>query len=416
VRKHGIAVDPWWDAQQSAWMSAPSGGYFVAGICGLGWIDAHRQDSLWSSPTQLQVRATDAGALARPPWRLSAHRRIQRAGRRALLRSTARRRRPKTGLRSSRAMPRCSTSEAITCNGSAPRCRRRRRAAPANNPGGGGAEDMQQRYRAWLEGYGSVSRAGAQGTFTGDRRTTYGGIAGVAQRSSQGVSVGLSVDRSRTKVDVTSLPQSGRIDVTQVGLNGAIEHGRWALGLAGIHGIGTVRSSRFDVGGEATASYKARLWGALAELSYFVPLPGNSRLVPKLGFDWMQVRSDPFVETGGRGRFRDRADLDAVRMLAGAEVGHSWLVGRTVFDLAAYGRLVDNLVQNMGDLQVNAGERRRHAGVAFGRARKHAGRRRGRDVHGAGSRNTARLYAIYDGRFRSNSDSHSGTLGVEVRW
>ena len=27
-----------------------------------------------------------------------------------------------------------------------------------------------------------------------------------------------------------------------------------------------------------------------------------------------------------------------------------------------------------------------------------------------------RLYAIYDGRFRSNFTSHSGTLGAEVRW
>lgn len=285
-----------------------------------------------------------------------------------------------------------------------------------NNPGGGGAEDMQQRYRAWLEGYGSVSRAGAQGTFTGDRRTTYGGIAGFGATIAQGVAVGVSVDRSHTKADVSNLPQSGRIDVTQVGLNGAIEHGRWALGLAVIHGIGTVRTSRFDAGGENTAAYDARLWGALAELSYFVPLPNNSRLVPKFGFDWMQVRSDPFVESGGLGPVSGSALTSTrVRMLAGAEVGHSWLVGRTVFDIAAYGRLVNNLVQNMGDLQVSlasgAGTPVSLAGVRESTLGADAG-----VTFTAGITEAARLYAIYDGRFRSNSDSHSGTLGVEVRW
>jgi uncharacterized protein with beta-barrel porin domain len=28
----------------------------------------------------------------------------------------------------------------------------------------------------------------------------------------------------------------------------------------------------------------------------------------------------------------------------------------------------------------------------------------------------ARLYAVYDGRFRSNHTSHTGTIGVELRW
>ena len=31
-------------------------------------------------------------------------------------------------------------------------------------------------------------------------------------------------------------------------------------------------------------------------------------------------------------------------------------------------------------------------------------------------RQNVRLYAIYDARLRSNYESHSGTLGAEVRW
>jgi outer membrane autotransporter protein len=30
--------------------------------------------------------------------------------------------------------------------------------------------------------------------------------------------------------------------------------------------------------------------------------------------------------------------------------------------------------------------------------------------------NQARLYANYDGKYRSNFISHQGTLGVEVKW
>jgi uncharacterized protein with beta-barrel porin domain len=98
-------------------------------------------------------------------------------------------------------------------------------ANPGNNPAGSGDDPMHERYRAWLEGYGLAARTGAQSDFPGDRRRTYGGILGFGAMVAPGVAFGLSVDRSRTKIDVTGLAQSGRIDLTQIGFNGSFERG-----------------------------------------------------------------------------------------------------------------------------------------------------------------------------------------------
>jgi uncharacterized protein with beta-barrel porin domain len=289
-------------------------------------------------------------------------------------------------------------------------------ASAANNAQGAGDEPLHERYRAWLEGYGLESVTDSRGNFPGDRRTTYGGIVGAAAMVAPGVSFGLSADQSRSNIGVTGLPQTGRIDLSQVGVNGTFEHGRWALGLTGIYGTGRIRSSRFDAGGESIASYRAKLWGAMAELSYYWSLPGNARLIPKLGFDWMQASTGAFTETGGPTPVSGSSVTSTrMRFLAGAEVGRSWLSDRVLFDVAAYGRLVDNLEQDIGTLTVNL-----VSGTGIPTAI--AGVRESRYGADAGAAISARLseyfrlYAVYDGRFRGNFTSHSGTLGAEVRW
>ena len=77
----------------------------------------------------------------------------------------------------------------------------------------------------------------------------------------------------------------------------------------------------------------------MAELSYYWALPNNSRIVPKLTFDWMRSRTDAFTETGGASPIAGSAvTATRVRMLIGAEFGHSWLVDRTIMDVSVYGR------------------------------------------------------------------------------
>src|SRR5206468_7176102 len=55
------------------------------------------------------------------------------------------------------------------------------RGALRNNPGGGGASEATDPppYRTWAEGYAISASNGAQGIFVGDRRQTWGGVAGL---------------------------------------------------------------------------------------------------------------------------------------------------------------------------------------------------------------------------------------------
>lgn len=101
------------------------------------------------------------------------------------------------------------------------------------------------------------------------------------------------------------------------------------------------------------------------------------------------------------------------RVLIGSEIGHSWLVDRTIMDIAIYGRLVSNAVQNVGAIQVTdagnvpqlaAGVRESALGADAGAALS------------AKLTDMVRVYAAYDGRFRGNFTAHTGTVGVEFRF
>jgi uncharacterized protein with beta-barrel porin domain len=289
-----------------------------------------------------------------------------------------------------------------------------------SNPRGGGADlavspQQQQRWRTWFEGYGQWSRMSAQDAFPGDRRRVWGGVAGVGYTAAPGVSFGASVDQSRTKIDIVGLPQSAFIDLTQVGVNAAFESGAWTLGIAGIHGFGSVRTRRDDIAGAVnTAAYDAKLWGAFAELSYLWS-SGNFRIVPKAGADWARAETSSFTETGGPSAVMGSDQSSSrTRIFAGAEIGHTWAFDRSFFDLSAYGRVVDIVQQNIGALQVDGG-----AGTTPVSVQGVGESRLGAD---AGATATYRLsamtrvYASYDGRFRSNFTSHTGMAGIEFRW
>lgn len=291
------------------------------------------------------------------------------------------------------------------------------------DPAGGGADldgaprtaaQISDRYRTWFEAYGVRSRMDPQGEFAGDRRRTFGGVAGLGMTLAPGVSVGLSVDQSRTDVDISPLSQSSKIDLTQIGGNIAFESGPWTLGIAAIRGFGDVDSQR----GAATpslATYDTNLWGALAELSHYWS-SGNWRVVPKVGIDWARAESDGFVESGGVQPVIGSTQIaERTRVFGGAEIGYSWLNGKTIFDFSVYGRGVDIVSLNAGGLTISSTDvlfsPRFIAGVSEDRI--------GFDTGAAFSVRLSplvRFYAVYDGRFRSNFESHAGTLGLEFRF
>jgi uncharacterized protein with beta-barrel porin domain len=283
-----------------------------------------------------------------------------------------------------------------------------------SNPGGGGASEATEdpRFRTWGELYGISTRDDAQGDFVGDKRKTFGGVAGIGARVVPGVNVGLSVDQSRTTIDVPLALQSATLDLTQIGFNASVDKGPWTWAVALVHGFGKINSSRDTGAGIASAGYNARLDGALTELGYYWMMQ-QSRIVPKLGFEYVRSTTGALQETGGLDPLAaSGATLERARVLAGAEIGHYWIFDSKILDLSAYGKFVDNFSQSFNSVVVSLGTQ---SITVQGIAESLYGADAGASASLSLS-NTARIYLNYDAKFRAAAQSHQGTFGVEFKW
>jgi uncharacterized protein with beta-barrel porin domain len=283
-----------------------------------------------------------------------------------------------------------------------------------SNPGGGGASEGTDapRFRTWGEGYGISVRTGPQLDFVGDRRQTWGGVAGLGATVAPGVNIGASIDQSRTAIDVPLALQSATLDLTQFGFNASVDKGPWTWAVALVHGLGEINSSRDTGFGTARAGYDARIDGALTELSYYWNLD-QSRVVPKAAFEYVRAATGSFQEVGGLAPVTaSGATVERARILLGAEIGHYWIFDRKVFDLSAYGKFVDNVAQNFGSVTVSLGTQSITVqGIGESRYGVDAGASASLSLT-----NSVRLYANYDGKFRAAAQLHQGTLGVELKW
>ena len=283
-----------------------------------------------------------------------------------------------------------------------------------NNPAGGGASESTEapRFRTWAEAYGISARTRAQGDFVGDHRQTWGGVAGFGSRVAPGVNVGVSVDQSRTAIDVPLALQSATLDLTQLGFNASVDKGPWTWAVALVHGFGKINSSRDTGFGTASAGYNAHIDGALTELSYYWDID-QSRVVPKAAFEYVRAVTGSLQEFGGLDPvMASGATVERSRLLMGAEVGHYWILDRKIFDLSAYGKFVDNVAQNFGAVTVSLGTQSITVqGIGESRYGADAGASASLSLS-----NTARLYLNYDGKFRAAMQSHQGTVGVELTW
>lgn len=283
-----------------------------------------------------------------------------------------------------------------------------------SNPGGGGASESTEdpRYRTWFESYGISVRTDAQGDYVGDKRKTFGGVAGFGARLAPGVNLGFSVDQSHTDIDVPLALQSATLDLTQLGFNGSVDKGPWTWAFAVVHGFGKVRSSRDTGFGLATAGYRAAVDGALTEISYYWT-NDQMRIVPKGALEYVRATSAAFQEAGGLDPFNvGSTAISRARVMIGAEIGRYFIFDQKVLDLSAYGKFVDNFYQNLGSVQVSLGTQ---SVIVPGIGES----RYGMDTGASASlslTNTARLYINYDGKFRNELTSHQGTVGFEYRW
>jgi uncharacterized protein with beta-barrel porin domain len=283
-----------------------------------------------------------------------------------------------------------------------------------NNPGGGGASEASDApaFRTWGEAYGISARTGPLGFFVGDRRQTWGGVAGLGARVAPGVNVGFSVDQSGTAIDVPLALQSATLDLTQLGFNASVDKGPWTWAVALVHGFGKIKSSRDTGFGIASAGYNAQIDGALTELSYYWNMD-QSRIAPKAALEYVRATTGSLQEIGGLDPvMATGATAERSRLLLGAEIGHYWIFDQKIFDLSAYGKFVDNVSQNFSSVTVSLGAQSITV-QGIGESRY------GADAGGSASlslSNTARLYINYDGKYRAAMQSHQGTVGVELKW
>src|SRR5262249_54905701 len=158
-----------------------------------------------------------------------------------------------------------------------------------------------------------------------------------------------------------------------------------------------IDSNRDTPSGAATADYHAKLWGAIGEASYYIPL-GAARIVPKFGADWTRVRADAYAEMGGIDAVAVPAAVaQRVRIFAGAEVGRTVIVDKTVLDFSWYGRVVDIVSQDVPNLTVTAVSGPATPVTVFGVTEAKYGLDTGVSASVRLSP-IARLYALYDGR------------------
>jgi uncharacterized protein with beta-barrel porin domain len=286
--------------------------------------------------------------------------------------------------------------------------------ALGTNPGGGGASESTEgpRFRTWAEAYGASVRTDAIGDFVGDKRTTYGGVAGFGARLAPGVNVGLSVDQSHTGIDVPLAFQSATLDLTQLGFNASVDKGPWTWAIALVHGFGDIKSSRDTGAGIATAGYNARIDGVLTELDYYWSFD-QCRIVPKAAFEYVRASTGSLQEFGGLDPvMANGATAERTRILIGAEIGRYWIFDQKILDLSGYGKFVDNVSQNFSPITVSLGaESITVQGIGESRYGADAGASASLSLT-----NAVRLYANYDGKFRTASRSHQGTLGAEFKW
>jgi uncharacterized protein with beta-barrel porin domain len=284
------------------------------------------------------------------------------------------------------------------------------------NPGGGGASGDAPRYRTWVESYGLWSKTAAEGDFVSDTRRTLGGVGGISANVIPGGWLGVSVDQSHTNIDAPAASQFAALDLTQVGINGSYEIGQWTVSGAAIRGLGSAGTNRFTSTGPAGTSFDADIWGATGEVNYYWAL-GNARVVPKLGADWLRTHSAGYTESGPS---LDDASVPGAtwsrtRLYAGAEIGDSFMIDKTLLDLSGYARALDSVAQNAPSLLLSSATGGELPTLIQGVPEA----RYGLDAGATASlrlTTLTRVYVGFDSHFRDGYQAYGGTVGGEIKW
>ena len=134
-----------------------------------------------------------------------------------------------------------------------------------------------------------------------------------------------------------------------------------------------------------------RVEGALSEIGYYWNLQ-QSRIVPKVDLEYVRATTGTLQEMGGLDLVTaSGTTLARARLMIGAEIGHYWI----------------RRSKGPGFVCLRQGRRQFFAELQLGCRQSRAPDQQ---------TNTLRVYLNYDGKFRSQLQSHQGTLGLEVKW
>lgn len=282
---------------------------------------------------------------------------------------------------------------------------------------------------AWASAIGLSQDVDANGGVAGYDAGTYGLASGVDSTFDLGSArgrAGIALGYTRTDVDVDT--SSADIDAWHVGVYGGVENGPFAVSGALSYAwqdYGFSRFVPFIGGGGTTAAGEAdgNLFAASLEASYDIAAPMGIRqdiglrFAPTVSLDYVRASRDGFTETGA-GVLDMTVDSDDIsRTWLGAGIAMSArFVGEGGLVFTPQLQLMYQ--RNVGDDRAVTSSVIAPAGATF----TTPGVLEDDDFLGVGAglgigfTERASLDLRYDGAFGSNTRSHSGHVGLSIRF
>ncbi len=273
--------------------------------------------------------------------------------------------------------------------------------------------------RVWLEAYGAWGSLEGAGVFSpGYDADMWGVSAGLGSEVSEGLTLTLGVDASWSDVDM-ALPggfaETGRADLTQIGLALHKDWGRAEAGLAVTYGWGAFETASGSeaLGGMSRAKADAALWGVEGAVGVKTALGGGT-LTPNVGFVWVTVDPEASVGAGSAfDLFVSGDDHSSFRLFAGFDYAETFIAGQGDVTLKLSARVLEQLGDDTVTLTAGFG-----GGGSLPLALADEGRTAGEAAAGISYAvgDAVSIYGGYEGRFSEGSDIHAARAGLTVRF
>ena len=185
------------------------------------------------------------------------------------------------------------------------------------------AGDGELKRGFWFNGYGWFGKRGANGEIAGDNRHGKGVSGGFAASLGHGFRGGVGFDQGTTKLTLSTVGESGTVELTQFGAHLDYDQRRFHLRFANTNGWGNIetRTTPTDLNFATNTRYGLTTNSLSGEASYALPV-GKWKLTPHSGVEWRRVKNDSFTETGTFGLSAATHTTNWTRGWTGVSVEH----------------------------------------------------------------------------------------------